>query len=203
MTASLRSSAITAPSSLLRTPPPLCSASVLWSLRRRPLGFLPSHRNDRFLCSLSKPVSRSRRLHAGRRLGSRQAPPNPCSRDRSPNPGFDVDEYVTTRHQRFTCVRLLEPHLTEFLPPFPTTLTTRALYPRSLWRFGTCPCRPIPEGLPPSSIKLRRLHAEARLPQHTTSSYLRLRHSRSTKMLSMHRPLPSMLIVTLCRFRVR
>src|SRR5438270_2189495 len=183
MTASLRSSAITAPSSLLRTPPPLCSASVLWSLRRRPLGFLPSHRNDRFLCSLSKPVSRSRRLHAGRRLGSRQAPPNPCSRDRSPNPGFDVDEYVTTRHQRFTCVRLLEPHLTEFLPPFPTTLTTRALYPRSLWRFGTCPCRPIPEGLPPSSIKLRRPHAEARLPQHTTSSYLRLRHSRSTKML--------------------
>src|SRR3954453_8388899 len=64
--------------------------------------------------------------------------------------------YVTTRHQRFTRVRLLEPHLTEFLPPFPTTLTTRALYPRSLWRFGTCPCRPIPEGLPPSSIKLRR-----------------------------------------------
>src|SRR5436190_18096136 len=61
-----------------------------------------------------------------------------------------------TRHQRFTRVRLLEPHLTEFLPPFPTTLTTRALYPRSLWRFGTCPCRPIPEGLPPSSIKLRR-----------------------------------------------
>src|SRR5216683_820061 len=65
-------------------------------------------------------------------------------------------EYVTTRHQRFTCVRLLEPYLTEFLPPFPTTLTTRALYPRSLWRFGTCPCRPIPEGLPPSSIRLRR-----------------------------------------------
>ena len=31
---------------------------------------------------------------------------------------------------------------------------------------------------------------------------LRLRHSRSTKMLSMHRPLPSMLIMTPCRFRV-
>ena len=27
--------------------------------------------------------------------------------------------YVTTRHQRFTRVRLLEPHLTEYLPPFP------------------------------------------------------------------------------------
>ena len=29
------------------------------------------------------------------------------------NPGFDVD-YVTTRHQRFTPVRLLETHLTEY-----------------------------------------------------------------------------------------
>src|SRR5215831_16589281 len=38
--------------------------------------------------------------------------------------------------------------------------------------------------------------------RHTVFSYLRLRHSRSTKMLSMHRPLPSMLIVTPCRFRV-
>src|ERR1700732_4649268 len=32
---------------------------------------------DRFLCSLPKPVLRSRRLHAGRRLGSQQASPNP------------------------------------------------------------------------------------------------------------------------------
>jgi hypothetical protein len=37
-----------------------------------------------------KPVLRSRRLHAGRRLGRQQVSPNPCSRDRSPGPGFDV-----------------------------------------------------------------------------------------------------------------
>jgi hypothetical protein len=62
--------------------------------------------------------------------------------------------YVTTRHQRFTRVRLLGPHLTEFLPPFPPTLTTRALYPRSLGRFEVCPCRPTSEGHPPSLTKL-------------------------------------------------
>src|SRR4051812_5271705 len=41
------------------------------------------------------------------------------------------------------------------LPPFPATLTTRALYPCSLWWFEACPCRPAPGGRPPSPIKLR------------------------------------------------
>src|ERR1700710_1852016 len=63
-------------------------------------------------------------------------------------------EYVTTRHQRFTRVRLLKTHLTEWLPPFPATLTTKALYPRSLWRFEACPCRPASGGRPPSPVKL-------------------------------------------------
>src|SRR3954471_24444025 len=30
-----------------------------------------------------------------------------------------------------------------------------ALYPRSLWRFEVCPCRPTPGGRPPSPVKLR------------------------------------------------
>src|SRR3974390_828278 len=64
-------------------------------------------------------------------------------------------EYVTTRHQRFTGVRLLKTHLTEQLPPFPATLTTRALYLRSLWRLEPCPCRPTSGGRPPSPVKLR------------------------------------------------
>src|ERR1700759_4681563 len=63
-------------------------------------------------------------------------------------------EYVTTRHQRFTRVRLLKTHLTESLPPFPATLTTRALYPRSLWRFEACPCRPTSGGPSPISGKV-------------------------------------------------
>ena len=43
--------------------------------RDRLLGFLPSHRSDRFPRSMQKPASESRRLHAGCRLGSNQAVP--------------------------------------------------------------------------------------------------------------------------------
>ena len=99
-------------------------------------------------------------------------PPNPCSRDRSQIPVLTSIEYVTTRHQRFTRVRLLETYLTEYLPPFPPTLTTRALYPRSLGRFEACPCRPASEGRPPSLIKLHwASRGDPNVPQHTTSSY--------------------------------
>src|SRR5664279_3308866 len=79
-------------------------------------------------------------------------------------------EYVRTRHQLFTRVRLLKTHLTELLPPFPATLTTRALYPRSLWRFGACPCRPTPGGRPPSPGKFRPPPTGDGRAQHTTSS---------------------------------
>jgi hypothetical protein len=44
--------------------------------------------------------------------------PNPCSRDTDPNPGFDVALGLTTRHQRFTHVRLLETHLTKYSSAF-------------------------------------------------------------------------------------
>jgi hypothetical protein len=53
------------------------------------LGVLPSHRDDRFPRSSSKPDSRSRHLHAGRQPGSKQISPSP-----NPGgvlrPGFDV-----------------------------------------------------------------------------------------------------------------
>jgi hypothetical protein len=78
-----------------------------------PLGFLPSHRDDRFLRSSSKPESRSRRLHARRQLGSQQASPNPYSRNRSLVPVSTSPEYVSTLHQRFTSVRLLDSYLTD------------------------------------------------------------------------------------------
>ena len=54
-----------------------------------PLELLPSHRDDRFLRSSPKPVSRSRRLHAGCRLGSLQAPPNLVPGPKF-IPGFDI-----------------------------------------------------------------------------------------------------------------
>ncbi len=70
-------------------------------------------------------------------------------------PGFDIIHSLSTRHQWFTRVRLLGPHLTRVSLPFPSTLTTRALYPRSLRRFETCSCKPVPRG-PPSSLAQHR-----------------------------------------------
>ena len=70
-------------------------------------------------------------------------------------PGFDIIHSLSTRHQWFTRVRLLGPHLTRVSLPFPSTLTTRALYPRSLRRFETCSCKPIPRGPPSSLAQLR------------------------------------------------
>ena len=70
-------------------------------------------------------------------------------------PGFDIIYSLSTRHQWFTRVRLPGPHLTRVPLPFPSTLTTRALYPRSLRRFGTCSCKPVPRG-PHSSLAQHR-----------------------------------------------
>src|SRR5712691_2051967 len=76
-----------------------------------PLGFLPLHRGTRFPRSAQEPGPRSRRLHAGRHPSSRQAParaaPGVASR-----PGFGAINRLSTRHQRFTRVRLRGPYLT-------------------------------------------------------------------------------------------
>src|SRR6202162_5130696 len=84
---SLRSSPITAPSSLLRTAPPLCPASVLWSLPVSPLGRLPLHRDDRFSRSIQEPDPTSRRLNAGCRAGRFQVRSRACP-GRSVHPRF-------------------------------------------------------------------------------------------------------------------
>lgn len=56
----------------------------------------------------------------------------------------------TTRHQRFSFIRLSRAYLSQYIRDFSSTLTTMALYQRSLRRFETWPCSPIPEDLPPS-----------------------------------------------------
>ena len=78
-----------------------------------PLGLLPCHRGDRFLRSSPEPGPRSRRLHAGRRSGSKQVNPRPYHGIDIQIPVSTSSVYVTTRHQRFTRVRLRDPHLTE------------------------------------------------------------------------------------------
>src|SRR5215210_2515093 len=93
MTAPLRSGPITEPSTLLRAPPPLCPASVLGPSRRLTAWVSPFTSGRQvpvFLIGACLEITPpSCRTPVG---GSRQAPTNPCSRDRHPDPGFDVDE---------------------------------------------------------------------------------------------------------------
>jgi len=65
---------------------------------------LPSH----VPCSSRRPGSR--RLHAGHRPASKRAPARLIP-GQGVRPGFDVTYWLSTLHQRFTCVRLPDPHL--------------------------------------------------------------------------------------------
>ena len=83
--------------------------------------------------------------------------PSTCFAGQSLDPGFDVAFGLSTHHQRFTCVRLLDSYLTEYVPPFPATLTTTTLDRRRLPRFEVCACTPTSRDLPSSWVK-HRLH---------------------------------------------
>src|ERR1019366_9856795 len=89
----------------------------------------------------------------GRRLGNRQVAPQPDPGARALAPVLAPSHFLTTRHQWFTFVRLSESHLTDFSPPFPTTLTTGTLDPRRLWRFEACSSKPTSRDLPSSLVK--------------------------------------------------
>ena len=101
----------------------------------------PRARDDRSPRSTSKPrPTSSRRLHDGHRPASRQA-----SAGLIPGlwlgPGFDAVYPISTRHQRFTRVRLLGPHLTRSTARlFPQRSAPPALsYRRTLRWFATPP----------------------------------------------------------------
>ncbi len=115
-----------------------------------PLGRLPLHRGDRFPRSTPEPEPRSRHFNAGRHPSSKQAPLGLILGKRYP-PSFDVIHTLSTSLQWFTCVRLLDSHLTQSRRAFSVTLTTMALNHSSLRWFGTCSCKPVPRG-PPSSL---------------------------------------------------
>ena len=84
------------------------------------------YRGRRFARSTQEPEPSSRRLCAGRRLGSKQVSPRLLPEQQSDS-GFDVVHTVSTPRQRFTHVRLLDPHLTPSRGAFSATLTTPAI----------------------------------------------------------------------------
>jgi hypothetical protein len=97
-----------------------------------PLERLPCHRGDRFQGSVSTPGSCSRRLHARhhmtRTTGTRHAVPGATT-----IPGFDVVSTVSALHQRFTCVRLHEPHLPRSARAFYTRRSPQRLLTAAGW----------------------------------------------------------------------
>ena len=105
--------------------------------------------------TMHEPDPKSRRLHAGCRLGSNQASPQ-TRPGATTSPGFDIVDTLSTRHQRFAFARLSEPYLTGSRPAFSATLTTTALDRRSLRWFGACPLTAGSGG--PTSISCSASH---------------------------------------------
>ena len=132
-------------------PPTECGVCIFLILMGLPLGFLPYHRSDRFPRSTQEPDSRSRHLYAGRRPGSKQDSPELILGYKQP-PVLTSPYSFSTPHQWFACARLLDPYLTSSCEAFSLTLTTLALYQRSLRWFETCTCKPTPRGLPSSFV---------------------------------------------------
>lgn len=139
----LRSTAITAASSLLRVAPPLDRASVLSASLVRLVPF-PCHRDRRFpqfrvraRTELTLPLCR---MPHGQYTGARHADPG-----RTSTPGFDIICLFSTTERQFTGVRLLDSHLMP-IGIFSATLTTKAFDPSRLRWFATCSCKPIARG---------------------------------------------------------
>ena len=120
----LRSAPITGDSSLLRTGPPAHATSVLNASQSLLLDALPLATTvtvapRAFSRSMRKPqikfTSPPCRTPPGQSTGTRQTPP-----ETKKTPRFRCHLYsITTRRQRFTFVRPLDPHLTPHTAPFP------------------------------------------------------------------------------------
>ena len=91
------------------------------------LEVLPSHPDDRFSCSVSQPVTGSRRLCAGCRPVGKQVSPGLVPAFSQPQVSTS-SELVSTPRQRFTCVRLHRNLPDVSHTPFPHTLLTTTLY---------------------------------------------------------------------------
>jgi len=147
----------------------------------------PACRGDRFPCSTQEPEPRSRHLHAGHHLASRQAPARLVP-EQLLDPGFDVIQAVSTRHQRFASARLRDSHLTRSRRAVSATLTTPALDRRSLRWFATSPCRAATGGPPPSLVQHRSRAVFATSKPSFTFMAHRSHRPRSRGLLAQEQP---------------
>jgi hypothetical protein len=154
------------------------SFSCLGFSRRQPVAGhtttgCPPPQGDRFPRSTQEPRPRSRRLYAGHHLANQQAPARLIPGPRT-HPGFDVTHTVTTLHQRFTRVRLRDPHLTRSY----ARLFPRRSQPRLLTAAARGGLRPSPAKRPrrPNSTRLLHLScsiASVRFALHRSSFCVR------------------------------
>src|SRR5262249_40262717 len=130
----------------------------------RPAGPTPNRhrRGDRFPRFVPMPASSSRHLYAGHRLASKQVSARLIPGQQL-DPGFDDADTLSTFHQWFTFVRLLEAHLTPSRAPFP-----RRSPPQHLTAAARGGLRPPLQGGPggPTSITDTTPHPK------TTSFYI-------------------------------
>ena len=122
----LRSAPITGASSLLRAGPPAGPASVLNPLQWLLLGALPlPHRHAMAsigTCLLLFHAEAADRTHVAYMPDTPwpiNGHPPGSSRSSGHTPVSMPSDHVSTRQQRFTCVRLPGPHLTPLTTPFP------------------------------------------------------------------------------------
>jgi len=142
-------------STLLRVRPPLLLALVLgssWvhhlevSLRIEEEGSHVPHKclsraRAAFMPAITRAVDR--------------LPPNFVTGQRL-EPVFDGIPTLSTRHQRFTLVRLPSSYLTGYIPPFPSRSPPRPLCQSSIRWFGPRSCNPSPRGRPSSLVQQAR-----------------------------------------------
>lgn len=129
---------------------PVYSFGTLSLETRLTLGFSLNMNMTGSRSSMEKPKLKSRRLNAGYRLLNKQALRRLFPK-RLKILVLISSKFFSTRHQRFTCVRLFNSHLTPIkVGAFSSTLTTIALYHSRLRRFRTSSCKQILKDLPSS-----------------------------------------------------
>jgi hypothetical protein len=108
--------------------------------------------------------SGSRRLDTGCRPASRQASAGLGPKGRSRLWFRQHLEWLSTRHRRFTHVRLPDTHPTGSYPPFPSTLTTPDVILDQLVAVWTLILQSEPEGPALISCAARLLRSDSTLP---------------------------------------
>ena len=183
----LRSRPVTGPSALLQAAPSLYAASVLCrsrDLRLRvslAIGVTGSHvphkSPDRVLAASMPDADRAVSRY-----------PSDSSRSRTPPPVLTPPVIVSTRLQRFTCVRLHGPHLTGLARLFPTRSPPRLLNAAAVGGLKPPPARRLRGTFPHLLCSMAAWRASAPLCTFVAHVYVRfLRLAPSSRLIDFPR----------------